>query len=504
MARTTTYTQFIALPTEDVWRVLGDLSRWPEWNPAVSSVRLHDAVAVGTTGDYVPHSRVVGAMHRRTAPPFVITVLVPGRELTLEQPEPAGLMRMRWTLTPREGGTEVTQRLTFTGASAPIARAVVAAQLETDVRMCFARLALLAGITPATSALHAVIAGGTGALGRQVAADLTCRGHRVTILARRRGQEIPFAQLEWDGRTVGDWVGALKDRSPEDRGPIALINLAGKLVDCRPTQRNIDELRRSRVDSTRALVAAAATLDGPIDYWVQASTTAIWSDAGETRCTETTPLPVGLPQMTGVAEPWERAFDPAYATHSTILRTSIVLDPQAPALKRLSQLTKAGLGGRVGSGQQWFSWIHVEDWLAVVRATLGLDPQVTLPTGIVVAATDFPVRNRDLMGALRRHLHRPPSPPTPAPLLALGAVLLRSDPALGLSGRHATSTVLREAGFRFRYPTLDEALTDLLPQQDPPAQLTHTTCRQHTRPRPRPRPRPEAASQHMGNSPGTG
>ncbi|WP_406233364.1 DUF1731 domain-containing protein [Nocardia sp. NBC_01009] len=459
MARTTTYTQFIALPTEDVWRVLGDPDRWPEWNAAVTSVRLHGVVAVGATGDYLPRGRVLEAVHGRTAPPFVITVLVPGHELALEQPEPAGRMRMSWTLTPRDGGTEVTQRLTFSGVSAPIARAVVAPQLETDARVCFARLAQLAGIAPDASALHAVIAGGTGALGKQIAADLTCRGHRVTILTRRRDPELPFAQAEWDGRSVGEWVGVLKNS-----GPTAVINLAGKLVDCRPTRRNIDELRRSRVDSTRALVDAAATLDAPIDYWVQAGTTAIWSDAGEIRCTETTPLPVGLPQMTGVAEPWERAFDGANALHSTILRTSIVLDAQAPALRRLGQLTKAGLGGRVGSGKQWFSWIHIADWLAIVRAALGLDPEVTLPNGILVAATDFPVRNRELMTALRRHLHRPPAPPTPAALLAVGAILLRSDPALGLTGRHATSTVLREVGFRFQYPSLDEALSDLLPR----------------------------------------
>ncbi|WP_216915987.1 DUF1731 domain-containing protein, partial [Nocardia noduli] len=115
------------------------------------------------------------------------------------------------------------------------------------------------------------------------------------------------------------------------------------------------------------------------------------------------------------------------------------------------------------SGAQWFSWIHIEDWLAIVRAAIGLDPALTLPNGILVAATDFPVRNRDLMAALRRHLHRPPAPPTPAALLSVGAVVLRTDPALGLTGRHATSQVLRDAGFTFRFPTLDDALTDLLP-----------------------------------------
>lgn len=458
MARTTEYSQFIALPNELVWGVLGDPRRWAEWNPGVTSVRLRGPVAVGTEGDYLPRGRVYETVHGRTAPPFTVTTLVPGRELAIEQPEPLGRMRIGWTLTPRDGGTEVTQRLTFSGPSAAVARAVVSPLLEGDIRVGFARVAQLAGIEPKPEALTVVIAGGSGALGRLLAADLVCRGQRVTILTRRRDPALPFEQVEWDGVRVGSWVAAL--RNP---GPTALVNLAGKLVDCRPTQRNIDELRRSRVDSTRALVTAAATLDRPLDYWVQASTTAIWSDAGEIRCTETTPLPEGLPQMTGVAQPWELAFTGARAERWTILRTSIVLDPQAPALKRLGQLTKLGLGGRVGSGEQWFSWIHLADWLAITRAALGLDPELTLPNGILVAATDFPVRNRELMAALRRHLHRPPAPPTPKAVLALGAVALRTDPALGLTGRHATSTVLREAGFTFRYPTLDEALTDLLP-----------------------------------------
>ncbi len=103
-------------------------------------------------------------------------------------------------------------------------------------------------------------------------------------------------------------------------------------------------------------------------------------------------------------------------------------------------------------------------WLAIVRAGLGLDPEVALPDGIVVAATDYPVHNRQLMAALRRHLRRPPAPPTPEPILKFGARLLRTEAALGLTGRHATSEVLPHSGFRFSYPTLDEALTDLMPR----------------------------------------
>lgn len=460
MPRTTTYNQWIALPPRQLWTVLGDPARWPDWNPAVGSVTLHGAPAAGVTGDYLPRGRVSEAVHGRFAAPFTIATFVPDREITLEQPEPAGTMRLRWTLTPRDGGTELRQQLTFTGASAAVFRKVAGAPVQADTHTAFARLAQLAGLRPAADALTVVIAGGTGALGRTLAADLACRGQRPVILTRRTAPELPYPQYEWDGRTVGAWADALKNP-----GRTAVINLAGKLVDCRPTARNIAELRRSRVDSTRALVIASKGLDRPVDCWIQASTTAIWADAGEIRCTEETPLPdPGLPQMTGVARPWEEAFEGANATHWTILRTSIVLDPDAPAMKRLAALTKAGLGGSVGNGRQWFSWIHLEDWLAIVRAGLGLDPRVALPNGIVVAATDFPVRNKELMAALRRQLRRPWSPPTPAPALTVGAIFLRTDPALGLTGRHATSEVLRHNGFRFRYPTLDEALTDLLPR----------------------------------------
>jgi uncharacterized protein (TIGR01777 family) len=302
-----------------------------------------------------------------------------------------------------------------------------------------------------------VIAGGSGSLGRRIAADLTPRGHEVVVLTRSPSSANSDArEVFWDGVTVGDWATELEGSDT------AVINLAGKLVDCRPTSANVAELRRSRVEPTRALVAASARLDRPVKHWIQASTTAIWSDAGETRCNEDTPVPTGLPQMTGVAVPWERAFDGANTSHGVILRTSIVLDPDSPALRRLVGLTKAGLGGRIGDGRQWFSWIHLTDWLALIRACLGMDPDTAIPSGIVVAASDEPVRNRELMAALRRHLHRPPAPPTPAAVLKLGAIVLRTDAALGLTGRHATSKVLRENGFVFTYPTLDGALSDLV------------------------------------------
>ncbi|OCH82194.1 epimerase [Gordonia sp. UCD-TK1] len=308
-----------------------------------------------------------------------------------------------------------------------------------------------------TEPLTVVLAGGSGSLGTHLATDLAARGHHPVILTRRIDPSSPFEQVVWDGRTQGNWAEALT----ADR-PTAVVNLAGKLVDCRPSAENIAALRDSRVDATRALVTASRERTTPISYWLQSSTTAIWSDAGELWCTESTPTPVGLPQMTGVARPWEEAVDGANTDHLTVLRTSIVLDADSPAIRRLVGLTRFGLGGRVGDGRQWFSWIHIDDWLAIARAALRVDEGVTLPDGVVVAASQHPVRNSELMAMLRAEIGRPPAPPTPAWLLKLGAVVLRTDPALGLTGRRARSDVLADAGFEFSFPRLEDALSDLL------------------------------------------
>ena len=269
----------------------------------------------------------------------------------------------------------------------------------------------------------------------------------------------PHRQVQWDGRTVGDWAGELVGS--------AVVNLAGELVDRRPTPANIDLLTRSRVQPTRALAEAAASLDAPVPVWLQASTLAIHGDAGEELITEDSPLADGPPQMAGVARAWEAAARDVHAARQVVLRTSIVLDRGTPALDRLSSLVRLGLGGRVGTGRQWFSWIHIEDWLEVARWGLSIDSPAGAtvspapPRGVVVATAPGPVRNAELMSTLRDVLRRPPAPPTPFPLLRLGAWALRTDPALALTGRRAISNRLTSA-VTFRHPQLHGALSDLL------------------------------------------
>ncbi|TFV48536.1 NAD-dependent epimerase/dehydratase family protein [Blastococcus sp. TF02A_35] len=285
--------------------------------------------------------------------------------------------------------------------------------------------------------MKVVVAGGSGALGRRLCDDLADRGHDVVVLTRtpRAGRH---RQVRWDGTTVGPWAAELAGAG--------VVNLAGELVDRRPTAHNLELLTRSRVEPTLALRAAAERLDAPVPVWLQASTTAIHGDAGETLLDEGSPPGDGPPQMTDVALAWERAAAGAHAQRQVLLRTSVALDRDTPALDRLAGLARWGLGGRVGSGRQWVSWLHIEDWLAIVRWALGVDDELTAPppSGVLVASSPNPVTNADLMAALRRALHRPAAPPTPAPLVRIGAVLLRTDPALALTGRRVVSRVLAD------------------------------------------------------------
>ena len=192
--------------------------------------------------------------------------------------------------------------------------------------------------------MNVVIAGGSGSLGRRIADDFASRGHDVVVLTRTVRPGAAHRQVEWDGRTVGPWASELESA--------LLINLAGELVDRRPTDRNIEMLRRSRVEPTQALAEAAEGLTVPVALWVQMSTLAIYGDGGQALIEEGHPVAEGPPQMAGVARPWEEAARGARADRSVVLRTGIVLDRGAPAFERLTHLTKLGLGGRIGPGDQ--------------------------------------------------------------------------------------------------------------------------------------------------------
>jgi uncharacterized protein (TIGR01777 family) len=307
--------------------------------------------------------------------------------------------------------------------------------------------------------MKVVLAGGSGSLGRRVADHMTRAGADVVVLTRRTRTDLSYRQVAWDGRSVGPWADEL-DGS-------VLLNLAGELVDRRPTPDNIALLERSRVEPTSALAQAAAAGMRP-SLWLQMSTLAIYGDAGETVIEDGQPAADGPPQMAGVAKAWERAVENVSADRLVVLRTGIVLDRHTPALDRLTGLARWGLGGRIGGGDQWISWIHIDDFL---RALDHLMAAVTI-TGPVHLTSPNPIRNRDMMSALRHAMHRPWSPPMPKVFVHLGAALMRTDPALALTGRRCIPTRLVETGFEFEHPDFAGALVDLTDNAATPARAS--------------------------------
>lgn len=295
-----------------------------------------------------------------------------------------------------------------------------------------------------------LIAGGSGSLGLALADSLTQQGHEVLILTRSHKPNFPYEQLLWDGKTLGSNAKDIFKGS-------TVINLAGELVDRVPTKKNIELLTSSRVDPTRALANAAREYGKP-KLWLQMSTLAIYGDAGEQTLTEDSLPADGPAQMAGVAKAWEAEVDETLAERLVIMRTAVVLQRNTPALNRLVTITKMFMGGQVGNGMQWFSWIHYKDFLNAIDFLLKSDV-----SGVVHLTSPEPVRNKDLMASLRKALKRGFALPTPKLAITVGAWLVfRTDPQLALTGRKALPTKLQKQGFVFEHPELDEALKDLL------------------------------------------
>lgn len=297
-----------------------------------------------------------------------------------------------------------------------------------------------------------VIAGGTGFLGMNLAAHLTARGCEVVLISRHPPPGSGrWSHAVWDGRSLGRWAGHLD-------GASALVNLAGRAVDCVKTPDNCDEILRSRVEATRVLGEALETLVQPVPVWVQMSTAHIYGDPPERVCDESSALGYGLAPFVGRA--WEQAYSESVpsATRKVILRTSFVLGRSGGALPRLARLVRCGLGGKVGAGGQGISWIHERDMNRLFVRAIADDDM----NGAYLATSPNPVSNAEFMRELRRALGAPFGLPAARWQVRLAApVLLRTDPELALYGRYCVSRRLSEEGFAFELPELPGALRDL-------------------------------------------
>lgn len=296
-----------------------------------------------------------------------------------------------------------------------------------------------------------VIAGGTGFLGRRLGWTLVRSGYDVIALGRHEPVRPVSGQfIRWDARTLGSWVDALE-------GAVALVNLAGRSVDCRKTPEHQDEILRSRVDATRVLGEALERTAEPPSVWVQMSTAHRYGDAPEIVCDEDSSFGYGFAPFVGQA--WEDAFHESLlpGLRRVVFRTSLVLGREGGALPILARLVRCGLGGAIGHGRQGISWIHERDLMRLFLQAI-TDPTVQ---GSYLATAPNPVSNRAFMRELRRVLRRPIGLPAATWMVRLGAPLIGTDAEIALYGRYCVSRRLAEGGFEWEFPELSEALRDL-------------------------------------------
>jgi len=299
-----------------------------------------------------------------------------------------------------------------------------------------------------------VIFGANGFLGRYLCRHFARRGKEVVAIARNReGWSGDGMFLEWDGKTLGPWALALE-------GAEAVINLSGRSVNCRYTEKNRREIIESRVDSTRVIGNAIAICKTPPKTWLNAST-ATWYRHAEDKPQNDWLGEPGEGFSCEVAQAWEDVFFGAEVpaeTRKLALRIGMVLaNEDATVYDVLRKLTARGLGGPMGSGNQRISWIHMEDFLRAVEFAIN-DP--FLDGTINVTAPEFPT-NREWMRTFREAVDMPLGLPATNWMLKIGACFMGTETELVTKSRWADSVRLRDAGFRWRWGRVADAVADL-------------------------------------------
>ncbi len=297
-----------------------------------------------------------------------------------------------------------------------------------------------------------ILAGGSGFIGQALARQLAGEGWEPVVLTRSPRENPAFREVLWNGETGGAWAAELE-------GAAAVVNLAGRSINCVHTLANSREILESREKAVRALGKGYARTRNPPPVWVQCSATGYYGNAGDRLCDET--LASGPGFMAEVCRRWEEAFQAVDLPdmRRVVLRIGVVLDGAAGALPPLVRLTRLFLGGPAGSGRQYISWIHREDMIRIFAAVLDR-PEFS---GVYNACAPVPVTNAEFMRELRTALKRPWCPAAPEFVVRFAARhLLETEGNLALFGQRCLPQRLQSAGFNFKYGQLSGALADLV------------------------------------------
>ncbi len=296
-----------------------------------------------------------------------------------------------------------------------------------------------------------IIAAGTGFLGQVLVAHFKDKFDEIAILTRGKSTSIDSIKyVNWDAKTLTGWENELENAS-------VLINLAGKSVDCRYTAANKKEIYDSRIDSTKILNEAVLNCKNPPKHWLNSSTSTIYRFSLDKQMDEVTGE-IGDDFSMNIAKSWERVFFETETTKTlkTALRTSIVLGKNGGAFVPIKMLTKFGLGGKQGKGNQFISWIHEKDFARAIEFVIEKEL-----IGVVNIVSPKPSTNSDFMTTLRKTIGIPFGLSTSKLLLEIGSFFIRTETELVLKSRNVIPKKLQENGFIFEYAILEKTFKNL-------------------------------------------
>jgi len=299
-----------------------------------------------------------------------------------------------------------------------------------------------------------LITGGTGFVGTQLTSRLIKDDHEVTILSRsaKRSGEIlrGVSHLQGDPTQKGSWQEAIKNHD-------AAINLAGASIFAKWTEEHKKAIRESRVSTTRNIVEGIPSRPQKPFTFFSTSAVGYYGFCGDEELTEESPH--GDDFLARIASEWEREALKAKekGARVAITRFGIVMGEKGGALGRMIPLFKKYVGGPIGSGRQWFSWVHIKD-LAEAFSFLLKHPEISGPVNV---CAPNPVRNKDLAKALGRALHRPSFMPAPGFMIKL---VLGEFGSVIFEGQRVIPKRLLDSGFAFQYPEIDKALEEIVAQ----------------------------------------
>lgn len=298
-----------------------------------------------------------------------------------------------------------------------------------------------------------VLAGGNGYLGGVLAKHFSPMAAEVIILARKpKRTQGNMVTVVWDATTIGDWCKVLENAD-------LLVNLCGKNVNCRYTDKNKQEIIDSRVIPTTLLAEAIKGLTKAPKLWINTTSATIYRHA-EDKPQDEANGDIGYGFSVEVCKAWEKAFfyTQTPSTRKVALRVGLVMGRHDGVFPRLLNLIKFGLGGRQGDGTQYVSWVHEQD-VALITEWLTTREEIN---GTLNCTAPEAIKNTDLMKLIRNAYGIPWGLPAPTWLLAIGAKIIGTETELILKSRWVKPQVLLDQGFQFQYATATAAVHDIL------------------------------------------